>query len=742
MKRKIISVLLALSICLSLCITTKSPVRAADNDVFEVPITNDEGTYTGNVKFKVTSEANKTVQLGTGVAAEANFTFKGGLTIPTTVINNGTTYSVTAISNSAFYESSSAGKTNKEIIKVSGESIKEIGSYAFAWTNISSIDFPEATLVKEYAFWYDKYLTMINLPKVETINEKAFFYSKAITNVSLPKVKTIGNSAFANMTGLTTVDIPEATLIDEYAFDEDYSLKTVNAPKVVTVEFKGFSNSGLEFISLPSATTVKDHAFFDCRYLRGINLMNVTTMTGNPFAGNTQNIQAMVLGIMNNSSPYSFPDLGDYFHYPKKIYLPSGSIATDIKFGTKSYLNDVGGTLQKLEFNITGPESLDKHLGDAANLQVDVGFQDDLPFQDVTFQWEKKVAGAWQTLPNENLNILLFDSISISDAGNYRCKVSSVTYPSLVKTSSEAIIKIVPYQSDFKDTTVGGIIEGAAYVRGSVIEFTANGAGMSRQSPFEGDTRYEPISWKVNNESGVLSSPYTGTFDTTNFPYGETKLEITFVEQQYTSGVWQDTRTRVSHIKTLIFNVEKLTNNWIKEPSISGWTYGENAHTPDAQANVGTVVYSYSNQENGTFTSPAPTEAGIWYMKASVTGVNDFKDLEKIISFTINPKDITTLTISDITKEVDILNLVIYDGNKLLVLNKDYTVHSTINDQKGLVEIIGIGNYTGSIAKEITIEKKSPITGVGSNTDLLCWAILLSGCTLFYEYRRKKVLKK
>ena len=83
------------------------------------------------------------------------------------------------------------------------------------------------------------------------------------------------------------------------------------------------------------------------------------------------------------------------------------------------------------------------------------------------------------------------------------------------------------------------------------------------------------------------------------------------------------------------FSISQTTNEWTEELSITGWTYGEQASEPTAKAKFGTVTFSYSDKEDGTYTDTVPTNAGTWYVKATVTGNQNYTGLEAIKKFTI-----------------------------------------------------------------------------------------------------------
>ena len=85
------------------------------------------------------------------------------------------------------------------------------------------------------------------------------------------------------------------------------------------------------------------------------------------------------------------------------------------------------------------------------------------------------------------------------------------------------------------------------------------------------------------------------------------------------------------------------TNEFTQSLAITGWTYGEKANTPTAVAKYGTIKYTYSNTADGTYTEEVPTNAGTYYVKATVEETADYSGLESnAVEFTILPKTINT----------------------------------------------------------------------------------------------------
>ena len=76
------------------------------------------------------------------------------------------------------------------------------------------------------------------------------------------------------------------------------------------------------------------------------------------------------------------------------------------------------------------------------------------------------------------------------------------------------------------------------------------------------------------------------------------------------------------------FNISKATNAWTEELSITGWTYNDKVNAPTANAQFGDVTFTYSREENGTYTNEVPKNAGTYYAKATVEGTENYTGLE------------------------------------------------------------------------------------------------------------------
>ncbi|WP_300902372.1 leucine-rich repeat domain-containing protein [uncultured Clostridium sp.] len=171
--------------------------------------------------------------------------------------------------------------------------------------------------------------------------------------------------------------------------------------------------------------------------------------------------------------------------------------------------------------------------------------------------------------------------------------------------------------------------------------------------------------------------------------------------------------------RTLTVSVSANRNEWSVIPSIKGWTYGEKENAPLGTAKHGEVIFTYSNSPTGKFEATVPSNAGTWYMKATVLATDEYTGLNEIIEFTITPKSSEDIKIPEINEDINIEDLVITVGDKTLVNGVDYDITEKQEENTVTVTITFKGNYTGTITKTYEVEdsgnNKPPIDDDNNN---------------------------
>ena len=160
--------------------------------------------YQGNtLYYNITSD--NTVEVTYYSSTTDNNYVSGDVVIPSSVTNNGTTYSVTSIGDYAFSYCSSLTSVTIP------NSVISIGEGAFyGCSSLTSITIPNSvTLIGGGAFAWCSSLTSVTIPNsVTSIGNSAFAYCSGLTSVTLPNsVTLIGGGAFAWCSGLTSVTI-------------------------------------------------------------------------------------------------------------------------------------------------------------------------------------------------------------------------------------------------------------------------------------------------------------------------------------------------------------------------------------------------------------------------------------------------------------------------------------------------------------------------------------------------------
>ena len=268
-----------------------------------------------------------------------NNTYSGSVSIPETVTNNGTEYSVTTIGESAFQGSA--------VTSVSmPEGITSIDYNAFfGCQNLESVTLPESlTTLGSSAFSYCKLLKTIKIPSVVTaIPGSCFDGCSSLESVTIPEgVTAIGASAFSGC-NLNALTLPESLeKIKGLAFEDNRSLKSVNIPaKVKTIEWQAFYNCGLTELVIPEGVqTIGSYAFFN-NSLQNLTLPSTITSIGNSAFRYNYGLQSITC---NAATP---PTLGDDAFYGSNIQevkVPLASIAAYRKvYGWKDFSNYYGG---------------------------------------------------------------------------------------------------------------------------------------------------------------------------------------------------------------------------------------------------------------------------------------------------------------------------------------------------------------------------------------------------------------
>ena len=178
----------------------------------------------------------------------------------------------------------------------------------------------------------------------------------------------------------------------------------------------------------------------------------------------------------------------------------------------------------------------------------------------------------------------------------------------------------------------------------AITQLTAPVKNEVPQTEIETDEYTATVVWSPEvTDKFVYNTVYTATITITP----KTNYTVKGIaENGYTvSGAQTVTNEADSATVTVVYSAteNKNSNEFTQPLAITGWTYGETANTPTAVAKYGTIKYTYSNMADGTYTEEVPTNAGTYYVKATVEETADYSGLESnAVEFTILPKTINT----------------------------------------------------------------------------------------------------
>ena len=293
-------------------------------------------TYQGNTLcYNITSDNTVDVTGDNSVS--------GAVVIPSSVTNNGITYSVTSIGYSAFY--SCSGLTSVTI----PNSVTSIGKWAFqSCSSLTSVTIPNSvTSIGNMAFAYCSGLTSVTLPNNATIHSKAFI--GAGTKPTIDSViycsdtLIVGNYTFI-CTGFLTFYLNGNSYFpnnNAVVFDCDES-KSGDLIIPSTISYNGTTYS---------VTSIGDRAFYYCSGLTSVAIPNSVTSIGQSAFYGCNGLTSIV------SNAVVPPALGsEFFTYPNScnVTVPCGSLEAYTSSQWNNYFpnrieEDCSSALQEVE---------------------------------------------------------------------------------------------------------------------------------------------------------------------------------------------------------------------------------------------------------------------------------------------------------------------------------------------------------------------------------------------------------
>lgn len=223
-----------------------------------------------NIEFRKISNSTVTVVKGT---------YSGDMVIPETIEYEGTTYTVTEISDYAF--DSMGGLTSISL----PNSIERIGTGAFnSCVLLSSIEIPDkVTSIEMETFYNCSGLKTVRFPvSLQSIGDYSFYDCKRLNDLEFPStLKSIGDYAFTNCEYLTEIELPDGCdQIGTYVFAYCSSLSEAklpaSIPDVGNNLFMGCTSLS-EIVIPEKVTVIYPNAFYGCTRLSSVDIQGPVT---------------------------------------------------------------------------------------------------------------------------------------------------------------------------------------------------------------------------------------------------------------------------------------------------------------------------------------------------------------------------------------------------------------------------------------------------------------------------------
>jgi hypothetical protein len=292
--------------------------------------------------------------------------------------------------------STPAFKNFTSLKSVTGSNTITIGDYSFynlSWSP-TSVDFPKATTIGQYAFCGTP-LETVNFPLVTTIGNSAFSSCEQLKSPNFPVVQTIGIDAFRHCSNLESISFPKSAELGKSSDDGSYSNPFAACFKLTSFNLTGTGSlSVIEngkalvrnstiLLAYPTGTgnismsdiTALDGKVFERNYsiiisngepnITGIEFPNVTSIGSSAFSGHI-NIQTANFPLVTSigSSAFSYCTRLQTGIFPELTTIESSAFSNCSNLATLSIpkVTNIG----TLVFQDSGNTSLTITMGNSA----------------------------------------------------------------------------------------------------------------------------------------------------------------------------------------------------------------------------------------------------------------------------------------------------------------------------------------------------------------------------------------
>lgn len=663
----------------------------------------------------------------------------------TSLVNVNLPKSITTIGDSAFCGCISLKKINLS------EGVTTIGDSTFENCNsLKEISLPESVItIGDKAFHGCCSLEKIDLSEgVTSIGYGAFINCVNLENIVLPKsLATIEDSAFEGCSKLTEITLQEGLQsLDESLFEDCTSLIKIQLPNSVTsVGTSAFEGciSLEEVIVGKNTTLIGEYAFKDCSKLNKITLQEGLTCIENSVFENCTSLTKIVIpkGV-TTIGQFAFSNCSKL----NEITLQEGLISIEGAFQNCTSLTQIaipeGVTSIDMAafFNCTSlkkasiPKSVTSIGGNAFD-----------GCNSLTILCYKNSTADLYAV-DEDINLLFYDfSVNGITKMQYSGKPLKQLGISVIANKNKLVLG-TDYEIEYSDNIEVGTGKYTIKCVGDYEEY----------GNYYGE--FQIIKLNINKpiiKDGTDSFIYDGTQKSPDISTSEF-YEIYSYSENVNVGVYS---TWVSLKDKNNCQWEDGTNNDIK----FNWAISKKT-IKKPTIKKGANIFTYSGKEN-SFVIPT---SGMYTIKETTKAINagdyeafvELKDTnnyqwedgttEKLyFKWSITKRSITSYSVksslnktkSTYTGKAIVPVVVVKDGTKALVNNKDYKLEYKNNINSGIATIIikGIGNYSSEVKKTFTIIP-SKVSGLktastSAHAIKLSWTKPLCGVNGYELYR-------
>lgn len=118
---------------------------------------------------------------------------------------------------------------------------------------------------------------------------------------------------------------------------------------------------------------------------------------------------------------------------------------------------------------------------------------------------------------------------------------------------------------------------------------------------------------------------------------------------EWADVIWGDSAVAANPLTDALNDADPRTPNTIKSFVIEDCEYGDE-FDPVATADVGSVTFTYADNKNGPFVASKPTNAGVYFVKATSIANAEYKSTSEIKSFRVRgePNEILEFKLDDV----------------------------------------------------------------------------------------------